>query len=105
MSEKRVRFDFEVDFFQWWRGQRQDSRLDIDSDEISNDALAGHIIQDLSLPMVAEVRVLDKKIINEPHKRGLKAEKEVVSDSKKSIIIDLSHNSSHPYSRRLVGAP
>src|SRR5699024_6564118 len=76
-----------------------------DRDEISNDALAGHIMQDLSLPMVAEVRVLDKKIINEPHKRGLKAEKEVVSDSKKSTIIELSHNSSHPNPRRLAEPP
>lgn len=94
MSEKRVRFDFEVDFSNGGGIQGQDFRLDIDSDEISNDALAAHIIQDLSLLMVAEVRILHKKIINEPHKRGSKTERPGGVDLKRSTIIDLSHPSS-----------
>ena len=40
MSEKRVCFDFEVDFSNGGGIQGQDFRLDIDGDDIADDALA-----------------------------------------------------------------
>ena len=44
-------------------------RLDIDGDDIDDAALADYIVQDMRLLMVGEVRILNKKIITEKHKR------------------------------------
>jgi hypothetical protein len=48
MIDKRVVFDFEIHF---------------SGDDISDDALAAHVIRDLRLLMVGNVRILNKKII------------------------------------------
>lgn len=69
MVDKRVCFDFEVDFSNGGGIQGQDFRLDIEDDSVGDDALAAHIIRDLRLLMVAEVRILNKRIIEERHKR------------------------------------
>ena len=68
-EDKRVCFDFEVDFSNGGGLQGQDFRLDIDQDTISDAELADYIIRDLNLLMVGEVRILKKTIITEPHKR------------------------------------
>lgn len=70
MSEKRVVFDFEIDFSNGGGLQGQEFRLDIEGDTISDAALADYIVRDLRLLMVKEVRVLKKAIIEEAHKRG-----------------------------------
>ncbi|WP_020397911.1 cyclase family protein [Kordiimonas gwangyangensis] len=88
MTDKRVCFDFEVDFSNGGGIQGQGFRLDIDGDDISDDALAAYIIADLRLLMVREVRILNKRIIEEAHKRG-----EAVGTQTKARPrhIDLSH--------------
>lgn len=68
-EEKRVVFDFEIDFSNGGGLQGQGFRLDIDGDDIDDDALAAYIVEDMRLLMVGEVRILNKKIISEPHKR------------------------------------
>jgi arylformamidase len=68
-TDKRVRFDFEVDFSNGGGIQGQDFRLDIDGDYISDEDLADYIVQDLRLLMVGDVRILNKEIISERHKR------------------------------------
>ena len=68
-QEKRVCFDFEIDFSNGGGLQGQDFRLDIDQDTISDAELAEYIIRDLNLLMVGQVRILKKQIITEPHKR------------------------------------
>jgi arylformamidase len=78
--QKRVKFDFEIDFSNGGGIQGQDFRLDIPGDDISDDDLARHIVGDLRLLMVGQVRILRKQIITEPHKR---------SDA--PGLIDLSH--------------
>lgn len=88
MGDKRVCFDFEIDFLNGGGVQGQDFRLDIEGNDISDDALAAHIIADLRLLMVGGVRILNKRIIDEAHKRG-EARTEVRQDN--SAIIDLSH--------------
>ena len=50
--DKRVCFDFEVEFSNGGGIQGQDFRLDINGDDISDDALAAYIIKDLRLLMV-----------------------------------------------------
>ena len=68
-TDKRVKFDFEVDFSNGGGLQGQDFRLDIEGDDISEEDLARYIVEDMRLLMVEEVRILKKEIIAEGHKR------------------------------------
>ena len=67
--DKRVKFDFEIDFTNGGGIQGQDFRLDIEGDDISDQELAEYIVKDMRLLMVGEVRILNKEIIVEKHKR------------------------------------
>jgi len=67
----RVKFDFEIDFSNGGGIQGQDFRLDIEGDDISDEALAEYIVEDMRLLMVGSVRILNKQIIAEPHKRPI----------------------------------
>jgi kynurenine formamidase len=84
--DKRVKFDFEIDFTNGGGIQGQDFRLDIDRDDISDKELAETIVNDMRLLMVGNVRILNKQIISEEHKRTA-AEQALTSDT----YIDLSH--------------
>lgn len=86
--DKRVRFDFEIDFSNGGGVQGQAFRLDIDADDIADAELADHIVRDLRLLMVDAVRIRNKTIITEPHKRPV-ARAEAVDDE--AHLIDLSH--------------
>lgn len=68
-QDKRAVFDFEIEFSNGGGIQGQDFRLDIEGDDISDDALADYLVRDLRLLMVGSVRILHKRIIAEPHKR------------------------------------
>jgi len=68
--EKRVLFDFEIDFSNGGGIQGQGFRLDIEGDDIADTALADYIVEDMRLLMVGEVRILNKQFITEPHKRS-----------------------------------
>jgi len=68
--QKRVVFDFEIDFSNGGGLQGQGFRLDIDGEDIADQALADYIVGDLRLLMVGSVRILDKRIIVEAHKRS-----------------------------------
>ncbi len=68
-TQHRVVFDFEIDFSNGGGLQGQGFRLDIEGDAIDDAALADYIVRDLRLLMVGEVRILDKRIIREAHKR------------------------------------
>lgn len=81
----RVQFDFEIDFTNGGGIQGQDFRLDIAGDDISDRELADYLVADMRLLMVGAVRILDKRIIREAHKRP-------PSDPHRSgMLIDLSH--------------
>ncbi|SEI71309.1 Kynurenine formamidase [Dyadobacter koreensis] len=83
--DKRVVFDFEIEFTNGGGIQGQDFRLDIESDTVSDKELADYIIKDLRLLMVGKVNILNKYYIGEKHKR--KTEKVIPSEK----FIDLSH--------------
>lgn len=68
--DKRVQFDFEIDFSNGGGLQGQEFRLDIEGDDISDEDLAKYIVEDMRLLMVGEVRIFNKKIITEKHKRN-----------------------------------
>lgn len=67
--DKRVIFDFEIEFTNGGGLQGQDFRLVIDGNDITDEELANYIVEDMRLHMVGEVRILNKKIITEKHKR------------------------------------
>jgi hypothetical protein len=69
-KQKRVVFDFEIDFLNRRGIQGQEFRLDINGDDIEDKALADYILEDMRLLMVGRVRILNKKIIFEKHKRN-----------------------------------
>jgi hypothetical protein len=69
VEQKRVQFDFKIAFSNGGGLEGRDFRLDIDGDDISDEALADYLVRDLRLLMVGSVQVSNKKIITEPHKR------------------------------------
>jgi arylformamidase len=86
MTEKRVVFDFDFEFTNGGGIQGQDFRLDIDGDDIDDAALVDYIVRDLRLLMVGPARILNKKIIVEPHKRRTK------QDGGGRVYVELSHD-------------
>jgi kynurenine formamidase len=88
--DKRVVFDFAVEFSNGGGLQGQGFRVDIDGDTISDESLAACIIQDLRLLMVGKIDILNKQIIEEQHKR--KSKPENASLTGRSVgLVDLSH--------------
>jgi hypothetical protein len=69
IDDKRVIFDFEIDFSNGGGIQGQGFRLDIEGDNIDDQTLADYIVEDMRLLMVGETRILNKQIISEKHKR------------------------------------
>ncbi len=65
MTEKQVCFDFEVCFASGGGVQGQDFRLDIEGDDITDEALAASLITRLHLPMIGKVRILNKRVLVE----------------------------------------
>jgi arylformamidase len=88
VNDKRVCFDFEVDFSNGGGIQGQDFRLDIDGDDIADEALAAYIIADLRLLMVGAVRILNKRVIAERHKRSAAVTAAQIGIGRR---VDLSH--------------
>lgn len=86
MTDKRVKFDFEIYFTNGGSIKGEDFRLDIAGDDISDKVLADYLIEDLGLLMAGEVKILNKEIIREKHKR-----KPVDEQSPDEYLVDLSH--------------
>lgn len=82
---KRVKFDFEIDFTNGGGIQGQDFRLDIEGDDITDKELADYIVKDMRLLMVGQVRILNKTIITEAHKR------QPIDVETDPSYVDLSH--------------
>lgn len=83
--EKRVVFDFNIEFTNGGGIQGQEFRLDIEGEEISDKELADFIVEDLRLLMVGKVTISNKHYINEKHKR------KPINLESDSSLIDLSH--------------
>ena len=87
VEEKRVVFDFEIDFSNGGGIQGQGFRLDIDGDNIEDKTLADYIVDDMQLLMVGEVRILNKRVIFEKHKRN----QQPSELSRGATCVNLSH--------------
>jgi kynurenine formamidase len=88
--DKRVKFDFEIEFTNGGGIQGQDFRLDIAGEDISDQELATYLVNDMRLLMAGEVRILNKEIITEKHKR-----QPVKVSTGQPVFIDLSHTIEH----------
>ena len=84
--DKRVQFDFDIEFTNGGGIQGHDFRLDIAGETIDDQELADYIVQDMRLLMVGTVRILNKQILQEEHKR-----RPINELSGKQRLIDLSH--------------
>jgi len=84
--QHRVQFDFEVEFTNGGGLQGQGFRLDIDGVDIADAELAAYIVRDLRLLMAGPIRILNKTILTEPHKRAAGA-----LESGAVRYVDLSH--------------
>ena len=89
-GEKRAVFDFEIDFLNGGGIQGQGFRIDIDGGEIADRDLGDAIVCDLRLLMVGNVRILNKRIIEERHKRKT-AQNAVANGLGIPVHVDLSH--------------
>jgi len=89
-GDRRVQFDFEIDFANGGGIQGQGFRLDIDGDNISDAALADYIVRDLRLLMVSEARIRNKVVFHERHKRA-PAQPTIIGSGAERRHIDLSH--------------
>ena len=95
MTEYRVRFDFEIDFSNGGGLQGQDFRLDIEGEQIDDDQLAARIVRDLRLLMVGAVRIRNKRILVERHKRAAPSAAAPDAPPTTDRFIDLSHTIEH----------
>ncbi|GEM45653.1 cyclase family protein [Deinococcus cellulosilyticus] len=89
ISDRRIKFDFEVTFSNGGGIQGQDFRLDLHAQDLSDAELADHIVRDLRLLMVQEVRILNREIIHERHKRAVQGPSAEAQESVR--YVDLSH--------------
>lgn len=83
--DKRVKFDFEIYFTNGGNIKGEDFRLDIAGQTISDQELADYVVNDLRLLMVGEVKILNKEILDETHKR-----KPVPAQTEADVFIDLN---------------
>jgi hypothetical protein len=70
MADRRVQFAFDVEFSNGGSLKGEGFRLDIEDDDISDLALADYIVRDLRLLMVGTIRIRNKVILTDPHKRS-----------------------------------
>lgn len=83
--DSRVKFDFEIYFTNGGSLKGEDFRLDIKGNTITDKELADYLVADLRLLMAGQTKILNKEILNEPHKR------KPVNEKVAECLIDLSH--------------
>ena len=86
-AEYRAVFDAEVVFANGGGLRTEGFRLDIPGPEIDDAGLGALFVRHLGLLMVAEVRITNKTIIEEPHKGG----RGVTADAQTRRLVELSH--------------
>ena len=90
MTDQRVEFDFELEFTNGGRLAGTGFRLDVPSADVSDEWLADALVRDLRLLMVGPVRITNRRVVEEPHKRGVGPDGERPPHTQRRLI-DLSH--------------
>ena len=71
--------------------QGQDFRLDVPSEDVTDAWIADALVRDLRLLMVGDVRIRNRRIFEEPHKRGLQPAPSDGAAPAARRLVDLSH--------------
>jgi len=87
-GERRIIFDFQVEFLNGGGLQGRDFRLDVHGAEASDESIARELVADLRLLMVKQVHIRNKRLIAEPHKRPAGR---TGSSASRPRLVDLSH--------------
>jgi len=91
MLDQRVEFDFEITFTNGGGLQGQAFRLDVPDADVTDAWIADALVRDLRLLMVADVRITNRRDIQETHKRGSGAAEPDGAASAARRLVDLSH--------------
>jgi kynurenine formamidase len=89
-GDRRATFDFEISFLNGGGLKGEGFRLDIPGEDATERELADALVRDLCLLMVREVRIRNKRIIFERHKRAAVPEAGA-AEAPAGRFIDLSH--------------
>jgi len=89
-GERRVVFDFEVEFLNGGGVQGQDFRLDVHGEDASDESVARALVADLRLLMVKQVHILNRRLVDEPHKRPV-GRGAAIAPGTSPRFVDLSH--------------
>jgi arylformamidase len=89
--DQRVEFDFEITFTNGGGLQGQAFRLDVPDADVTDGWIADALVRDLRLLMVGDVRITNRRAIQEPHKRGSGAAEPDRAASTARRLVDLSH--------------
>lgn len=89
-EQRRVVFDFEVEFLNGGELRGRQFRLDVHGEDTSEESIARAIVQELRLLMVKGVRIHNRQIVIEPHKRAMPREATQVAVAAERFV-DLSH--------------
>jgi arylformamidase len=89
--DRRVAFDFEIEFTNGGGVQGQDFRLDIPAEDVTDAWIGDVLVRDLRLLMVGDVRIRNRRILEESHKRGLEAAPSGDAAAGPRRLVDLSH--------------
>jgi kynurenine formamidase len=89
-GDRRATFDFEISFLNGGGIQGQGFRLDVSGEGVTDRELADALVRDMRLLMVREVRIFNKRIVSEHHKRPTGDEPRP-SAARTRRLVDLSH--------------
>jgi kynurenine formamidase len=89
--DQRVEFDFEIEFTNGGGLKGQAFRLDVPDADVTDAWIADALVRDLSLLMVGEVRITNRRAVQEPHKRGSGRPEPDAAPSRSRRLVDLSH--------------
>ena len=87
--EHRVEFDFEITFTNGGGLSGTGFRLDIPGDDVGDDWIADALVRDLRLLMVGDVRIANRRVFAEAHKRG--DAQTAAAPGTPRRLVDLSH--------------
>jgi arylformamidase len=89
--DRRVAFDFEIEFTNGGGLQGQDFRLDVPGEDVTDAWIGDALVRDLRLLMVGDVRIRSRRMFEEPHKRGLQPAPSGGAAPAARRLVDLSH--------------
>jgi arylformamidase len=89
--DRRVAFDFDIEFTNGGRLQGQDFRLDVPAEDVTDTWIGDALVRDLQLLMVGDVRIRNRRTIEEPHKRGIEPMPSGDAAPGARRLVDLSH--------------